>query len=163
MKDAGVDALTALVQFNLAPLAVRRAIAVLGLIHRTALGKGPPQFKEHFKIQRHEHHNVRLVDPRQGYRAPIIKRSAVGLVAIYNLLPARILAAKSVKAFQRGLQELVVAYATSGFPKWSDVLSSRIALASHPLVISPMVATAVSCLSDLFCRICCSEFVARAT
>ncbi len=41
LKDAGVDDLTASVGFHSAPLAVRRDLAMLGVIHRTALGKGP--------------------------------------------------------------------------------------------------------------------------
>ena len=46
LKDVGVDEITALSEFNLAPLAMRRDVAMLGLIHRTVLGKGPVQFKE---------------------------------------------------------------------------------------------------------------------
>ena len=121
-------------RFNLAPLAVRRDIAMLGLIHRTALGKGPHQFKEHFKIQRHDHHDVRMVGPRQEYRAPIIKRSALGLVAIYNLLPQEVLSAKPVHTFQQRLQCLVADRAKAGFPQWAEMLSPRFPLASHPLV-----------------------------
>ena len=34
---------------NLAPLAVRRDIAMLGLIHRAMLGRGPAQFREFFQ------------------------------------------------------------------------------------------------------------------
>ena len=41
LRDVGVDALTALVEFNLALLAVRRDVAILGVIHRTVLGEGP--------------------------------------------------------------------------------------------------------------------------
>eukprot|EP00969_Alexandrium_andersonii_P029728 1298020-Alexandrium_andersonii.AAC.1 len=33
----------ALFRFRLAPLATRRDIALLGLVHRTVLGQGPPR------------------------------------------------------------------------------------------------------------------------
>ena len=44
-----MDEMAALLNFNLAPLATRRDIGMLGVIHRTALGKGPSQLKQHFK------------------------------------------------------------------------------------------------------------------
>ena len=40
----------ALRSFRLAPLRVRRDIALLGLIHRTVLGRGPKQFQELFVV-----------------------------------------------------------------------------------------------------------------
>ena len=48
LKEAGVTELEALMVFNLAPLSSRRDMGMLGLIHRTTLGKGPQQFNEHF-------------------------------------------------------------------------------------------------------------------
>ena len=38
----------ALGAFNLAPLSARRGMALLGLIHRAVLGKGPQHFREFF-------------------------------------------------------------------------------------------------------------------
>ena len=40
LKDIGVDEVTALLGFHLAPLSARRDMALLGLIHRVVLGKG---------------------------------------------------------------------------------------------------------------------------
>ena len=48
LEDAGIDAINALLIFNLAPLCLRRDIALLGLIHRTMLGQGPEHFKQWF-------------------------------------------------------------------------------------------------------------------
>ena len=106
LKDIGVDEVTALSEFRLAPLALRRDIAMLGVIHRTMLGKGPPQFKEFFKRQGESLH-----DPRKDCRAPVIKRSALGLVVIYNMLPPQDVKAKSVSIFQKSLQEMVSNFA----------------------------------------------------
>ena len=39
LVDIGVDETSALLEFNLAPLGLRRDIAMLGLIHRTVLGQ----------------------------------------------------------------------------------------------------------------------------
>ena len=96
--DVGVDDVTALVEFHLAPLSTRRDIAMLGLIHRTIRGKGPSQFEEFF--WRDPQHHAKLVDPRVTSRSPLIKRSAMGLVAIYKLLSQNVVCAKSVSAFQ---------------------------------------------------------------
>ena len=128
LKNVGVDEITALSEFKLAPLAMRRDVAMLGLIHRTVLGKGPVQFKEFFKRQ-----GESLQDPRKDHRAPVIKRSALGLVAIYNLLPASYKKAKSVSTFQKGLQDMVCNCATNGHPEWRDILSPRVCLSKHPI------------------------------
>ena len=103
---------------------------MLGLIHRTVCGKGPSQFKDFF---RRDPQHAKLVDPRVTLRSPLIKRSALGLVAIYNLLPHNVVCARSVSAFQKGLQELVITFAVTGHPQWSEVFSPRLPLASHPL------------------------------
>ena len=131
LRDVGVDEVTALVTFHLAPLSARRDIAMLGVIHRTILGKGPDQFKQFF--QRETAHTVRLVDPRRISRAPLIKRSALGLVAVYNMLPHNVVCMQSVSAFQKGLQDILGKYAATSHPQWSDVFSPRLPLASHPL------------------------------
>ena len=47
--DAGADEVTALMEFNLAPLGMRRDIAMLGMLHRAALREGPQQLWEHFR------------------------------------------------------------------------------------------------------------------
>ena len=129
--DIGVDEVTALLHFHLAPLTTRRDIAMLGLIHRTVLGKGPTQFAEFFR--RDTNHTLKLVDPRQTSRSPLLRRSALGLVAVYNMLPHKVLSARTVPAFQKDLQELVSSFAASSHPQWSEVLSPRIPLTSHPL------------------------------
>ena len=126
LSDVGVDDVSALVHFHLAPLSTRRDIAMLGLIHRTVLGKGPSQFTDFFR--RDPQHSTKLVDPRASSRSALIKRSALGLVAVYNLLPHKVVCVKSVSAFQKGLQELIKSFAVTGHPKWSEALSPRLPL-----------------------------------
>ena len=45
--------IAALLGVKLAPLRVRRDIAMLGLIHQTVLGQGPQQFREFFQPDEH--------------------------------------------------------------------------------------------------------------
>jgi len=131
LRDVGVDEVAAIINFRLAPLAARRDMAMLGVIHRTMLGKGPAQFSDFF--QPDPQHPDKLIDPRKVSKSPLIKRSALGLVAVYNMLPHSVVSATSVSAFQTGLQDILVKLAKAGFPKWSEVFSPRLPLASHPL------------------------------
>ena len=49
-SGAGEFEKQALQQFMLAPLSSRRDIAMMALIHRTVLGKGPPHFSTFFRL-----------------------------------------------------------------------------------------------------------------
>ena len=49
LREAGVSTVEALMHFNLAPLSMRRDIAMLGMLHRAKLGIGPPQLCTLFK------------------------------------------------------------------------------------------------------------------
>ena len=129
LRDAGVDEATALMNFNLAPLSARRDIAMLGVLHRTVLGKGPPQFKQHFKLEA----GRKLKDPRSELRDPIVSRSALGLVAIYNLLPDRTRAARDLKDCQSRLQQIMKERLSEGCADWETTFSRRTALERHPL------------------------------
>ena len=121
LKDIGVDDITALMEFNLAPLAARRDMAMLGVLHRTVLGKGPRHFKELFKLDT----AGRLVDPRSTIGGEMVKRSALGLAAIYNLLPDDMKKAADVKSFQRELQSFMKSRAKAGCADWEALLSPR--------------------------------------
>ena len=48
LREVGLTPLEALKKYNLAPLETRRDIALLGVVHRTVLGEGPPQFRRWF-------------------------------------------------------------------------------------------------------------------
>ena len=145
LRKAGVTALEGLMVFNLAPLATRRDMAMLGLIHRTALNKGPVQFKQFFfpaegratrltrLTARREAHGAQLTDWRQRTHLNVIRRSALGLVAVYNLLPPEVVKLKDVKGFQRALQDLVKKRAEQNCEDWELTLSPRVPLWNHPL------------------------------
>ena len=44
LADVGVNETRALLEFSLAPIAMRRDIAMLGVLHCAALGQGPPHY-----------------------------------------------------------------------------------------------------------------------
>ena len=119
-------------EFNLAPLATRRDMALLGMVHRAVLGKGPQHFKEFFRLepvegQRHRFHVQDLT------RTRLSKRSALGLIPIYNMLPSWAVETFSVKHFQTNLQELLKCRAQDGCDDWQATYSPRVSLDAHPL------------------------------
>ena len=77
----------------------------------------------------------RLNDPRDEVRCDLnlIRRSALGQVALYNMLPDKVKASKQVKEFQRGLQVMMKQRLESGCLDWKDTFSPRVALWKHPL------------------------------
>jgi hypothetical protein len=102
LRQLGIDMKCALLDFNLAPLSMRRDIAMLGVLHRAAIGDGPAQFREHF-YRRTD--SLNLYDVLEGTNpSRLLRRSLWGLVSIYNRLGgAR--GCASVADFQKLLQE----------------------------------------------------------
>ena len=125
----------ALLHFNLAPLQSRRDMAMLGLLHRTALGKGPEHVQAFFKLPIAERHSTRsgskqhsrqILDIRKEHYLEIERRSALGLIWVYNRLPVAIVRRESVKEFQRALQILLKERLASGCADWIGTFSPRI-------------------------------------
>ena len=129
----------ALIHFNLAPLTTRRDMSILGVIHRTVLGLGPPCFKDCFTLDASpppprapRRHRRYLLDPCPPRAPDYLLRSALGGVRIYNLLPESIVNAADVHDFQRILSELV-RFASPRYSSWPELLSWRVPLAFHDL------------------------------
>ena len=149
LKVAGITKTEALNDHRLAPLSVRRDIAMLGLIHRTVIGRGPAHFRSVFKADVHARmagagkHRLQLQPLPDHYSdfslpgsapAQYIQNSAHGLVKVYNLLPASIVEASAcVPSFQKALQRLVQDRANDGCSNWELTLSPRIPVYKHPL------------------------------
>ena len=145
LRQAGVTPLEALLVFNLAPLTTRRDVAMLGLIHRAALKKGPAHFHEYFFLaeekqkpktrlqSRRAQHGRQLKEYRAGTHLNVLRRSVLGLVTVYNLLPAWIVQLEQVKDFQQALQEHVKERACQNCEDWKLTYSPRLPLYRHPL------------------------------
>ena len=146
---AGMTKLEALTNARLAPLAVWREIAMLGVIHRTVLGRGPRQFQQFFKADtsarnegrgKHRLQLMKLTDDFSDFILPgsrpanYIQYSAFGLIEVYNLLPPQIVeACPCAPSFQRALQDLVIHRADTGCGDWEQTLSPRVPSYRHPL------------------------------
>ena len=126
----------ALAGFNLAPLAARRDMAMLGLIHRARLGKGPTQLSQYFRdaprstgrTRRVSNlHSRQVCDWVHTLRLDTTRRSALGLVQVYNALPQRLVDAGSEKSFQAELQwNLKRKAAMGGSDRWHLLFSPRV-------------------------------------
>ena len=143
LRDIGVSALDALLHFKLAPLAARRDIANLGIIHRAILGLGPRQLQKFFQLSHNpepvrslrytRYHDRQVLDPFRPLHRDYINRSTLGYIAIYNWLPNWVVCAESVSCFQGRLQSMMVDVAQSGFQNWDVIFSNRIPSQFHPL------------------------------
>ena len=101
VHELGISDEKALFHFNLAPLSCRRDIAMLGLIHRCVLEKGPEHFGTFFAASSQQSSNTRsasirhkrqIVDIRNMRFLEIERRSALGLIWVYNRIPKKSLA-----------------------------------------------------------------------
>ena len=117
-------------------------MAMLGVIHRAVMGRGPEQIQKFFNLDdviNHptgrnnlRRHDKQLLTYRIRSFLESTTNSILGLVDIYNMLPAGIVATEDVHAFQAKLQSIMkVQSATNG--EWENMFSPRLPLHSHPL------------------------------
>ena len=96
---------------------------MLGLIHRAALRKGPAQLQMLFRRTSTAHRQIEEWNMRGG--AGVLKRSAFGLIPVYNKLPEAVRNVDAVKAFQHALQSRVKQALLEGGDGWRALLSPR--------------------------------------
>ena len=143
LNHVGISKEEALLQYRLAPLKSRRDIAMLGVIHRAVLGEGPDHFRKHFiaktSTTRHEgretlkRHDRQLETFRKGNFLEVVPNSILGLVDIYNLLPAFAVDTKHVHEFQRILQGMLTQLAEKRENGWENLFCPRRPLYCHRL------------------------------
>ena len=125
MRQVGISELGAFFHFKLAPLRIRRDMAMLGLIHRSVLCCGTPVFERFSRLAAYpgrnsrRWHSKRLHDPREAHHTDILARSALGLIRVYNPLPEYVVQKTSVKEFQHSLQGIAMQRAQAqGARQW---------------------------------------------
>ena len=120
--------------FALAPLAARRDIAMLGLIHRVVLGLAPSQFRAFIRPAQAAaiprglrapdlRHYRQLHDPIDGTQTSMFQRSLLRLIYAYNLLPQHAVDYTNVKSFQRSLQRALKTCLETGVEDWSSLFT----------------------------------------
>ena len=114
---------------------------MLGLIHRTVLGKGPPQFKDFFFGETRPHfprslrsealrHNRQLQDPIGADASNALGRSVLGMIYTYNVLPQGVVDCASVSGFQRSLQKGLAQACEQNLDAWDAYLADGARLMS---------------------------------
>ena len=134
LSEIGLGEGEAMMHFNLAPLSVRRDIAMLGVIHRAVLRQGPPPLWQFFQLSeanplrrsaRTRRHSKQIVEIPVGRHLEIWRRSAFGLVSVYNLLPQEAVNKLQVCEFQRFLADMVKHRFVAQERFWALTLSTR--------------------------------------
>ena len=135
--STNLDPIRGFMDFNLAPLRVRRDIAMLGVIHRSVLRQGPRALQQLFqlgeppmRIGGRVWHSRYVYDPYSNHMQDYLARSLVGYTWVYNLLPERVAGQNTVREFQKACQGIVRLRIFTGDSK--DTLSPRVARHSHP-------------------------------
>ena len=116
----------AFVNYKTAPLALRRKIAMLGLIHKCATGQAPVNLCKLFERdtkpppvntrRSKKLHPYKLVDRMDGNQSSLLARSIYGLVRFYNVLPEHIVRKKSVRNLQGYVQSTALKLCKGGMP-----------------------------------------------
>ena len=136
LDDIGLTDASALLDHSLAPLGMRRDIAMLGLLHKVSLGAAAQPIQNMFAPRRGSldcfgigstfpRHCRQLHDPVAFFHAPIIHRSIFGLIKVYNQLPFDVLDSKTPKHFQHHLQRSAKNAARAGQQSWQLMFSAR--------------------------------------
>ena len=111
---------TAFLENSVAPLCLRRDIAMLGLLFKIAHGILHPQLRDLFppaattnrvdryrvaagRLNRSGRHRLQLLDRCEGRQGFYFGRSLFGLVRVWNLLPSTFIEVKTVRVFQKHL------------------------------------------------------------
>ena len=125
LREIGLSEEDALLSFKLAPLHTRRDIAMLGVIHRAALGHGPLHFRKLFPLSHWPppgNHGRHIRDRTMEYNQEYFRRSAFGYVKVYNSLSPEDVEPGDVKRFQRKLQAMVCEMVANHVVCWQNAL-----------------------------------------
>ena len=144
LRQLEVSEESAFAHFNLVPLNVSRDISILGIIHRASLNLGLSLLWIFFRaearapardLRSSRPHNFQVAEWPAGRSLDIMRRSALGMIRVYNLLLDACVSVRNVSGFQSKLTELVRNRLVAGDARWKVVLFSRHPILQyHPLV-----------------------------
>ena len=124
----------AFLEFNFAPLNLRRDIALLGFLHKRVLGLAHPSFNSLFPFAparssryptRIEQHNKQLDDHNHiaQFREMLWKKSIFGLILVYNKLPQQYIDITNITDFQSLLTDHAREQCSFKSPRWRICLN----------------------------------------
>ncbi len=128
----------AFLDFNLAPVCLRRDIAAQGFLHKIALRECHPAFRELFPQAlpvTHSHvtrgtcmHTRAFKDRIGGGCVQLMHKSLFGAIRVYNDFPQNVVDAKDVSTFQSALTELARERCRAGSQNWQTMFRHQLPL-----------------------------------
>ena len=121
---------------NFAPPSLRRAIGILGFLHKRVLGLCHPALIQALPFQAnrsglyHDRTLESFLEDVVAYR-DLYFRSLWHYVLVYDRLPRRVVHLDSVKEFQSLLTQVVRFRVQSGDPTWREAFQSCADVLSH--------------------------------
>ena len=140
-NNFGMDEAAAFVKFNLAPLCLRRDIAMLGFLHKCNLpgahGDMLLLFPRRTSAAGHGHSkqlwNIMHMHSECTFQPELARRSIFQLVHVYNSLPQSIVNCESVSDFQHELTLVARQKFNLQHNNWQTFLAARCFDSSRPL------------------------------
>ena len=142
VREVGLDSRTAFVEHNLAPTELRRDVAMLGFLHKVALGQAHPYAQALFPAApegQNPHQRTRLSHRRHHRQLQdrvlyftqrpleVLRRSVFALVKVYNLLPPSWVSG-DVTHLQKCLTAAAKRACAGGADGWETLYSPRTSL-----------------------------------
>jgi hypothetical protein len=132
LREVDLSEEQAFLEFNLAPLSLRRDIAAQGFLHKISLGECHPEFQLLFppasQSQAHRHdtrhsrvHTRALQDRVHGGCLGLMQRSLFAAVRVYNKLPQHIADRQDISGFQHDLTEIARSACRGGQENWQSM------------------------------------------
>ena len=127
LRELNVSLEKAFLDFNFAPPTLRRNIAILGMLHKRALGESHPSFEtllpwfhQRFGYHMEGRHSKQLYGHANEVVAQwrLFERSIFGMVDVYNLLSQDAVDCPSVTSFQKCLTQIAKTRCDAGDAKW---------------------------------------------
>ena len=129
---------TLFLNYNLAPLCLRRDVAMVGLLYKCAYGRAHGDLQKLWPlktVEDHSHayetryqdlrHDRQLRERMYAPRSDQMKNSVFGLVKIFNVLDQKCVDEKNVSLFQRALIEKARSACRSESAGWRTMFSPR--------------------------------------
>ena len=115
----------AFVNFNFAPPSLRRAIGMLGFLHKRVLNQCHPVVREVLPraVNIDANYHTKALDPHTAlvrYNDRLFNRSLYGYILMYNKLPQELVNATSVQNFQSRLTHLAKQRANIDDANWRE-------------------------------------------
>ena len=129
LREIGLSDSEAFVKYNFPPPSLRRAVAILGFVHKRVLGICHPALRQAFPFSPYpnaRYHDKQLqtnIEKMIAHR-PLYMRSVWHYILIYNRLPQGIIDSKTVSTFQGKLTQIAKFRCQCDEPTWRDAYQS---------------------------------------